>query len=161
MPAKRDIVERFWEKVAKGEGCWNWTGYRKDKGYGTIHNSDGETKRPVLAHRLSWEIANGPIPDGICVLHRCDNPACVRLDHLFLGTKADNNADMKAKGRASGNPACGEDAVWAKMTEAQVREMRDKYGSMHRPPVSKISADYRIHKMTVWNILTRRTWRHI
>lgn len=75
--------------------CWTWTAARLPFGYGEFR-LDG---RPVRAHRLAWEWEHGPIPPGLCVLHRCDRPECVRPSHLWLGTKAENTADMKAKGR--------------------------------------------------------------
>lgn len=88
--------ERFWAKVDKGDGCWEWTGGRANRGYGHVEPVRGQNRS---AHRVSWELTNGPIPDGLWVLHRCDNPPCVRPSHLFLGTHADNMRDMEAKGR--------------------------------------------------------------
>ncbi len=88
---------RFWQKVQKGDGCWEWQGSRNKLGYG-ITSLRG---RAIRAHRVSWEIVNGPIPDGLLVCHRCDNPACVRPDHLFLGTQIDNLRDMRTKGRGN------------------------------------------------------------
>jgi hypothetical protein len=86
---------RFWAKVSKGDGCWIWTGSRNPKGYGRLNTGN----RVRLAHAISWELSHGAVPDGLWVLHRCDNPPCVRPDHLWLGTAADNTADMVAKGR--------------------------------------------------------------
>lgn len=95
---KRDTLqERFWRKVHKTDGCWEWTGSRDRKGYGKIAKGGAPTI-PLLAHRVSWAIHHGD-PGDLCVLHRCDNPPCVRPDHLFLGTIADNNRDMTQKGR--------------------------------------------------------------
>lgn len=105
--------DRFWGHVDKSdpEGCWIWTGAmvwsptRRKYGYTTTYGytfigsrADGSL-RMIHAHRLSWMIANGPIPEGMQVLHKCDNPPCVRPDHLFLGTKSDNSKDMVSKGR--------------------------------------------------------------
>lgn len=77
--------------------CVEWQGSKDNKGYGRRY--DRRTDKPALVHRLEWEKANGPIPPGLFVMHLCDNPACYRVDHLRLGTAADNNADMHAKGR--------------------------------------------------------------
>ena len=90
------VDDRFWKQVDKTESCWNWIGHSADGRYGLI----GYNKRQHPAHRYAWERERGPIPDGLSVLHRCDNPKCVRIDHLFLGTQLDNMRDMINKGRA-------------------------------------------------------------
>ena len=92
------IAERFWRYVRKTDGCWEWTGATQFPGYGKLGLGDGA--RVGYAHRISWELHYGSIPEGMEVLHRCDNPPCSRPDHLFLGSQADNLADMRAKGRA-------------------------------------------------------------
>ena len=96
------LETRFWRFVAPSmddRGCWEWTGARAGElGYGCL---GGKGPR---AHRLSWEIHNGPIPDGLWVLHKCDNPPCVNPRHLFLGTRTDNIRDMFAKGRGRPGP---------------------------------------------------------
>lgn len=99
MPFKaKPIAERLMASVEKTEGCWLWTGARGKHGYGIItlapHHRTGRV------HRIMWELHNGQIPEGMCVCHRCDNPVCVKLDHLFLGTHADNVRDRIAKGRS-------------------------------------------------------------
>lgn len=97
---KLTLEQRFWAKVKKADGCWLWTGAGSRKGEHGRIGIGGRSEGIALAHRLSWELHHGPVPDGFCVCHRCDNPPCVNPAHLFLGTKGDNNRDMYAKGRA-------------------------------------------------------------
>jgi len=93
---RKTVEERFWAKVDKTDSCWVWTGATLRRGYGQIRIP---VKKAKQAHRLSWEIHNGPIPDGMLVCHKCDNPPCVNPAHLFLGTQSDNNKDCVRKGR--------------------------------------------------------------
>ena len=98
----KTLRERFEAKLVPGEnGCLEWTGYRQPNGYGRI----GAAGKMLYTHRVAWELANGKIPDGLHVLHRCDNPHCSNPEHLFLGTQADNMVDKVQKGRQgrSGN----------------------------------------------------------
>ncbi len=94
--------QRFWKKIRKPDfanGCWEWLGYLDPKGYGTF----GVNNKVFKAHRYSYLIHFGPIPEKLCVCHHCDNPQCCNPDHLFLGTHNDNMQDMIKKGRSNFN----------------------------------------------------------
>jgi len=158
-PTTAPLEDRFWAKVIKNDdGCWGWTGGTAKFGYGSIRDwKDGN--RLWLAHRLSWTLHNGAIPQGMAVLHRCDNPPCNRPDHLFLGTKADNVADMIAKGRerhiGNANPH-----PWkAKFTEDHVREIRQRRAAGES--YTTISLGMLIPVGTVRQIASRQTWKHV
>lgn len=91
-----EVIRRFWGRVNRGDGCWEFRGGRTKKGYALF----GHSARRVYAHRFSYELSTGsPIPEGMLVCHKCDNPPCVRPDHLFVGTAGDNARDAVAKGR--------------------------------------------------------------
>lgn len=122
MSKKTDLATKFWLRVQKTDGCWLWTRRGQD-GYGVI--TIGTKSRFLRAHRISWELHYGAIPDGLGVLHHCDNPPCVRPDHLFLGTALDNARDRESKGR--GRYLSGEQNGRAKLTLAQVIEIRTLY----------------------------------
>lgn len=139
--------ERFWLRVNKTETCWLWTGALDKDGYGVSLD-----KR---AHRHSWIIGFGPIPDGMSVLHSCDAPPCVRPGHLFLGTTRDNVDDKIAKGRQ----AIGERIASAKTTENDVREMRRlRSEGMKLVPLSQ---QFGLSVATISHIVRRDTWRHV
>jgi len=99
-----DGIAAFWAKVDKGGagGCWLYTGFRKWDGYGWLNRHRDGKDHYMTAHRYSWILAHGPVPNGLHVLHRCDNPPCCNPSHLFLGTHQENMADRVAKGRAKG-----------------------------------------------------------
>lgn len=120
---------RFWEKVEKGDSedsCWVWIAKSKHLfGYGVLGLK--KENRQVMAHRFAYELLVGPIPDGLFVLHRCDNPPCVNPDHLFLGTQKDNLDDMTQKGRRRWADNRGSRNGNAKLSDAQVEEIRSLY----------------------------------
>lgn len=126
----RSLVDRFEEKIDKTNYCWNWKANKNNMGYGMIRLGGLQPKK--LAHRVSYEIKNGKIPDGVCVLHKCDNPACVNPEHLFLGNKKDNYYDMVKKGRRvlgrnpNNNPpiSYGESHPRAKFSNKEANEIR-------------------------------------
>lgn len=118
---KKPLADRLWPKVRKGDGCWEFIGHRDAHGYGRVAIGTGERRGlSLLAHRVAWELTNGPIPADRHVLHRCDNPPCVRPDHLFLGDQRANNTDRDSKGRVRH----GSTHRSAKLTEHDVSEIR-------------------------------------
>jgi hypothetical protein len=161
----RPLSVRFWEHVEKTEGCWNWRGYLSD-GYGSVKvgsRSDG-SRNTRRAHRVAWELQNGPVPDGLYVCHRCDNRACVRPDHLFLGTHSDNMRDAGAKGRlappqiASEQRIRGEAHPRAKVCAADVIEIRRRAAT---EPRTDLAREYGMSRQALTAIVQRKHWRHI
>lgn len=146
------LTERFWSKVAKGPAteCWLWTGPGLKFGYGRI-KIDG---RHVLAHRAAYELTQGPIPPGSCVLHACDNPPCCNPDHLNLGTYRDNNSQREARGR--GRQPKGEGQAKAKLTEADVRMIRASAASSGTL-ARQLGVSYRL----IWLVRTGKNWTHV
>ncbi len=133
----------FDRNVDRCDGCWEWRGYRNPKGYG-FTRPGGRGVKGVLAHRLSWELHRGEIPEGMQVLHRCDNPPCVNPEHLFLGTNLDNIRDRVAKGRPGGSqawttPMLGERHPNCRVSGAVVEEIRRRYAAGEAPAAIGVS----------------------
>lgn len=145
--------QRFWAKVDKSGECWVWTGWTTPNGYGGMWTPSG-TKH-LSAHRFSYELHYGPIPHGMHICHRCDNRVCVRPDHLFLGTPADNIHDAMSKGRSTR----GEHVHTAKLTEVQVREIRNRAASGVRR--RQLAQEYGVTIYAIKSIVERRSWRHL
>lgn len=141
-------MERFWNKVEKTEGCWNWKAHRNKLGYGMFKTASGSE----LAHRVSYRMAGRLYDESLCVLHRCDNPRCVNPDHLWLGSRIDNNQDKVNKGRASA--LHGEDNGRCRISDAQVSEMRTCYEAGSK--ILDLAEKFCISKSQVWNIVSGR-----
>ncbi len=152
------LAVRFWECVVQRDGCWGWAGSKDQNGYGKI-GEGGRGGRDLLAHRVSWELSHGPIPNGLCVLHRCDNPECVNPLHLFLGTQTDNNADMHAKGRGSGGRFYGSAHPNAKLDEAAVREIRQARAEGAR--LATLAKRFGVLESTISHIARGKGWPHV
>ena len=151
--------EHFWAQVRRTDdlfSCWEWQGCKDNKGYGQTCRHG----KPISAHRAAWVLTYGAIPARLCVLHHCDHPACVRPDHLFLGTKGDNNRDAAAKGRSRGGcvGSPGEKNPRARLTWEQVREIRARFaaGGITR---SALAAEYPASYATISQIIQGRIWK--
>lgn len=150
-------IDTFNDKHTPGptSGCWLWTGAVGSGTYGTMtRNIKGGKSLYKLAHRFSWERHNGPIPEGLCVLHKCDVRTCVNPGHLFLGTQKDNLHDMHKKGRDI--PPAGSRNSHAKIAEKDVRYIRNSEGSD-----KDISDKFGIQTQTVKRIRNKLSWRHV
>jgi len=163
--AHKTPEQLFWEKVDKDgpvhptlkTPCWVWTGSTSGKGYGEVRVK----RRLWRAHRYSWAIVNGSIPDELLVCHECDNPPCVNPSHLFVGTSQQNTDDMRVKGRANYVSGLrGSDLPQARLTEEAVRELRAKYAEGGYTQ-SDLAIEYGIKQAQVSSIVRRTSWRHI
>ena len=180
----RDVGARFWSKVKKTEGCWLWLGGKSSDGYGKFNIGNHDTN----AHRVAYTLKVGNVPPGVSVLHSCDNPPCVRPEHLFLGTQLDNVTDMHKKGRgnkASGDrnasrlypgihhwgpnhtlrlhperQARGERVGNAKLKESQVIEIRRRWKAGEASQHA-LAREYGVTLSTIHWIVIGRTWRHL
>lgn len=169
MEYSDSVLARFWSKVDKSGDCWVWTAARMPSPmeYGVFGIRAGMVKR---AHRFSWELSNGDIPVDLCVLHRCDNPPCVNPDHLFLGTRVENIADMVAKGRnAKGDKhrsrkyperlLRGEDSPSARLSEMDVKSIRARVAAGESQ--YSVAAAFGIKQPYVSLVVNRKRWKHV
>jgi hypothetical protein len=140
---------RFWAKVktAGGDDCWLWQAAKVFGGYGRIRAGSSESGL-LRAHRVAYEFVNGPIPAGLFVLHRCDNPACVNPAHLFLGTKDDNSKDMIRKRRQRNGTT--------KLTQDQVEEIRQRYALGEK--VVRLGKAFGVSHGEISYIIHRKRW---
>ncbi len=147
------MTDRFWSRVKCGgvEECWEWQGARLPKGYGRLRLSN--QRRTAYAHRTAWELLRGPIPEGLHVLHKCDNPPCCNPSHLKLGTNTDNIADKVARGRT--HRLRGELCGAAKLSARDVAAMRSAAPLMSRQELAVAFGVSRVH---VGRILSGKQW---
>lgn len=150
----KSLGDRFWSKVDIGEDdeCWEWIAGIGNHGYGMFYQYGSMT----TAHRIAWEMANGPIPEGLFVCHRCDNRLCVNPAHLFLGGPGDNAADMVAKSRQ----ARGEQHSQVKLCESDVLEIRRLWDETNMT-AREIAGIFAVDRRTIRNIAARDTWKWI
>jgi hypothetical protein len=134
-------------------GCWLWTKGLFEAGYGSLYLNG----KSALAHRFAWRLFNGHIPVGLCVLHKCDVRSCVNPGHLFVGTIADNNLDMKRKGREKKRALRGEDNPRAKLTASDVVEIKKSLAIGERQ--IDLATKYHVTKTTICDIAHLRHWR--
>ena len=138
-------------KLDRETRCWEWQGRKDPDGYGTLSVGDF----PVRAHRTMYEVVKGPIPDGLLVCHKCDNPSCCNPEHLFLGTTSDNNKDKTLKGRTPK----GEDSAMSILTEKNVIEIKAliKEGLKDQD----IGDTYGVTRSAIYRIRCGKNWKHI
>jgi hypothetical protein len=154
------FADLFWSKVTKTDDCWIWTSAKNASGYGVVNYRD----RARLAHRVAYELIHGHQHKDACILHRCDNPPCVRPDHLFLGDRRDNSQDMIAKGRHNMRGLLkgtrGDQHGFAKLTSNDIADIRYRYaagGVRYRDLADK----YGVHPVTIGDVIRGTTWKHI
>lgn len=147
MPRTRPIEERFWEKVQKTDGCWLWTASTNSCGYGSLYRGWGDFR--IAAHRLSYELHVGPVPDGLCVLHSCDVRRCVNPAHLSLGTPDDNMRDMRVRDRQR----------YTKLTAGGVLEIRSR--AANGETKAALAREFGVAPATIRKVVHRKKWRHV
>ncbi len=155
MPGAKPPFQRFHELFSVAQsGCWEWTGHIGSNGYGQIKAFG----RMVSAHVFAFTLYKGPVPDNLQVLHSCDNPSCVNPHHLFLGSHADNVSDKCKKGRGRFRPHLGSKNGCSKLTEEQVKEIRELKGRV----IQTVMAErYGVSQALISLILLKKGWKHV
>jgi len=146
------MLDSFWKNVRRNEGCWEWLASVGGPGYGQFWAVVDGRRKLLTAHRVSFELHHRKLAPGECVLHRCDNRRCCNPDHLTVGTRADNNADMRAKGRGQKGAGNGH----AILTDALVVAIHDD-----ARPQAEIALQYGVSIPTVSMIQREKTWKHL
>lgn len=157
MNITSEVISRFWEKVNKADSCWNWTAATfQGNGYGMFSIEH----HPYRAHRVSWVLSYGKIPENLYVLHTCDNRLCVNPGHLWVGTHIDNMQDMWNKGRgvATENYLSGEAAPQAKLTEEQVLYIRENCSTYSQ---RELASMFKVMRSTIRHVIKGTTWKHL
>ena len=148
------LPERLDARLDKTGDCWLWTGSKDGSGYGLIGVATSRAKR---THIVAWELANGPVPDGMCICHHCDTPACCNPAHLFLGSKAVNNRDRADKGRSADTH--GENHPRARLDDDRVRHIRRRH--QQGATLKEIAAEVGVSHYAVHDVVRGRTWSHV
>ncbi len=151
---------RFWKHVKKTDTCWLWTGFLDSVGRGRLRPGRADQGTGITSARASWIVHFGSIPDGKFVLHHCDNPTCVRPDHLYLGTQQDNMRDRKVRKRhhilGHGELVSGELNPHARLTWKDVLEIRSKH--LNGTTVSLLAKYYKVTVQNIHSICKNKTW---
>ena len=161
---KRKLLgDKFLKHVKKTSKCWEWIGAKvptKHKlnkfksNYGHLRHN----YKYIYAHRVSWMIHNGPIPNGKCILHKCDNPICVNPSHLRLGTRSDNAQDRERKNR--GNRGIGENSPVSKLTNKDIKFIRNNY-IPRKITAPMLAKKYKVSTHAIYMIVGNRSWKHL
>lgn len=144
------LASRFWKKVNKADGCWEWTGHTSPHGYGMIAVAGGKRS----AHRVAYELHRGTIPIGLSVRHTCDNPLCVNPAHLVLGTAQDNVDDRVTRGRSRN--LAGEAHALSKLSDSAVRVIRASPLTL-----GELAAIFGVAKSAICKVRKFQTWKHV
>jgi len=150
--------DRFRKNIQWTPTCWIWTGNRLVTGYGQFRLTPHLKTHKVLAHRMSWEIHNGPIPVGMFICHKCNNPPCVNPDHLYAGTQKDNMQDRIVSGRYGSQPK-GSNHHATSLTEADIPVIRKRRANGER--AMDIAADFHVAPSVVSGICRGVRWKHV